>query len=789
MFSQNFYCRSKEMCTYEKHVNAPYMRREFEISDEVDSAEITVTSTGFYKIYINGNEITKDCLSPYITNPDQCLIYDKYDITSQLKKGKNCIGFILGNGMANCIGGYVWDFEKAVYRHSPSVAFNLQIEYKSGEKIEFEADEKLKCAPSPITFDDLRSGTHIDARLRQDGWNTADFDDGDWTNAVRADTPRGTPSLYFGKPVVVSRILTPVKITENAEIAPAAIKDFNCGDEYKGTLFDFGENVTGILKIKVNGEADQKISFQFSEYLDEGNRINFANIAGFYPKNYCQRNVYICCGGETEEYVFPFTYHCGRWCLVSGLHEGQKIELEYLVIHADLPRRGGFVCSDESANALHRIIMNSALSNLTCFPTDCPHREKNGWTGDAAMSCEYFTLNFDMETFFRQWLLIARGAQRADGAMPGIVPTGGWGFDGWNGPTWDSFIVELPYRTYLYRGNKEILSENADMIFRYLNYISKKRMQNGLINIGLGDWCQADRDCGNPDCPTLVSDSIMSVYICERAEYIFEVLEMKAQKEFAAALKKEFRDAVRKYLLDFRTMLVESSSQCAQAMAIYCNIFDGGELQEAYKRLVELVHEKDDHFCCGMIGLRMIFHVLAAFGDAELAYKMIMRTDYPSYGMWIGQNLTSLPESFTPKTNTDTGSLNHHFMGDVSNFFITRIAGICVNPHKNDSSHVHINPNFISKLQYAKADYETVAGIVKVMWKRISDNKIAVAVEKGNDVSGVLNLPRGYMFSDPEDMRLDFADDGFSSEIMNQTDVRRKATAKLENRIYIVEKI
>ena len=801
MFSKKFFYASNDICTYKKHVNAPYMRREFEVSDEIEAAEITVTSTGFYKLFINGTDITKDFLSPYITNPDQCLIYDKYDVGKYLKKGINCIGFVLGNGMVNCIGGYIWGFDKVPYRSAPSIAFDMQIKYKSGEEKGFEADGLLKCAPSPITFDDLRSGTHIDSRLKQDGWNMPGFDDGSWTNAVRAETPRGKESLYFGNPVISSRILKPVKITENAESAPIKNMDKMCkesielseksglnfGDTYSGRLFDFGENVSGVLRIKVTGKPGQKLDFQFAEYLDEENRISFENIASFYPQDYCQHNVYICCGDGEEECTFPFTYHCGRWCLVSGLEENQEIELEYLVIHADLPHRGGFECSDMSVNKLQQNAVRSALSNLTCFPTDCPHREKNGWTGDAAMSCEYFTLNFGMETLFRQWLVLAREAQRTDGAMPGIVPTHGWGFDWGNGPTWDSFIVELPYRTYIYRGDKAILSENADMIFRYLNYISKKRMKNGLIDIGLGDWCQTGRNEWNPDCPTIVTDSIMCVYICERAEYIFDVLGQEAQRAFAAALRAEFRNAVRKYLVDFSTMLVESSSQCGQAMALYCNIFENGERREAYNRLVEIIHANDDHFNCGMIGVRMIFHVLAEFGDAELAYKMIMRTDYPSYGMWAMQDLTSLPETFTPKTDIAAGSLNHHFMGDISNFFITRIAGIRVNPYKDDPCCVYINPNFVSKLDFAKADYDTVGGKVKIMWKRISDGKIAVAVEKAENVDGVLKLPFGYAFADIEDINIDFSSDGFSAAVSNQRKIKGKNTVKLENRVYVAE--
>lgn len=778
------------------------MRRTFTLGDLPKKAEITVTSTGFYRIFINGKEITKDFLSPYITNPDQCLIYDRYDIAPYLGKGENCLAFVLGNGMVNCIGGYIWDFDKTVYRSAPSIAFFTEITLKSGEVCTFEADETLKCAPSLITFDDLRSGTHIDARLKQDGWNLPGFDDSRWTGAARAETPRGEASLYFGNPVTASRVLTPVKITEHATSAPMNLKDIreisieisesmhlHFGEPCSGRLFDFGENVAGVLRIRVRGKAGQKLAFQFAEYLDEENRINFENLAAFYPQNHCQRDEYICRGDGEEECLFPFTYHGGRWCLVSGLEEGQPISLEFLVIHADLPRHGDFSCSDAVANRLQENTVRSALSNLTCFPTDCPHREKNGWTGDAAVSCEYFTLNFGMEAFFRQWLVLARKAQREDGALPGIVPTGGWGFAWGNGPIWDSFLVELPYITYLYRGNREILAENADMIFRYLNYLSKRRMENGLIDIGLGDWCQTGKSAGDPDCPVVVSDSIMCTSICERAEFIFDVLGLRAQKEFAATLRTEFRDAVRRHLIDFSTMLVAGNTQCGQAMALFFHIFNEGEQQEAYRRLKEMIRKNGDHFNCGMIGVRVIFHVLAEFGDAELAYRMITRTDYPSYGMWTTQDLTTLPETFTEKADMRTGSLNHHFMGDISDFFITKIAGIRVNQQRDDPASVRIAPNFVSQLDFAKAEYHTVGGKIRTMWKRLSDGRIALAIEKAEGVKAEGKLPLGYVFSDRSDEGIDFSADGFTATCRVQNSYKGENTVKsIESGIYLVEK-
>ncbi len=796
MFSKKFFAATKEYCTFEKHVNAPYMRKEFDVEKEVETAEITVTSTGFYDIFINGKKITKGMLAPYITNVDESLIYDKYDLKPYLKEGKNCIGFILGNGMVNCLGGFVWELEQCDYRGAPAIAFALDIDGKITE-----ADESIKCAPSPVTFDDMRCGERYDARLEQDGWCNPGFDDTQWSNALPSRTPAGRPSMYIGTPVKQHNALkssAPIKGKAFEKEQKAAFfrkvdldKILPIVDgEMTGYIYDFGKNCSGVPKLKINGKKGQKIVMQFSEYVEDG-VVDYEEIYIFYPKEYAQRDVYICKGGEEEIYIPSFTFHCGRYCLVTGLEEHQAVPetLEYLEVHADLPRHGGFECSDDVANKLQAAAVNSNLSNLICFPLDCPHREKNGWTGDAAMSAEQFTLNLGMENLFRQWLATIRLAQRDDGAIPGIVPTAGWGYAWGNGPTWDSVMVELPYMTYLYRGNTEILSENADMIFKYLNYLSKRRMANGLIDIGLGDWCQTDRESGNPDCPTLVTDSIMSTYICQRAEYIFDVLGLNAQRDFAKALKNEFRNAVRKYLVDFNTMTVESSTQCGQAMALYCGIFENGEKREAYNRLLDFIHAKDDHFYCGMIGVRMVFHVLAEFGDADLAYKMITRTDYPSYGIMVAQGLTSIPELFLEKYNGHSGSLNHHFMGDFSNFFITKIAGIRVNPHKTDCKNINVAPAFIETLDYAKADYDSVGGKIEVLWKRLKNGKIALCVNKNGDAYGKIILPKGYVFADKSDCA-DIPVEFKNYEIKNGREydgIGGKAVTNLETGVYVIE--
>ena len=193
-------------------------------------------------------------------------------------------------------------------------------------------------------------------------------------------------------------------------------------------------------------------------------------------------------------------------------------------------------------------------------------------------------------------------------------------------------------------------------------------------------------------------------------------------------------------------MTVKGNCQGAQSIGLYYGLFDNGEIPSAYAKLVSLIHEADDHFDCGMIGLRTIFRVLGAHGDAELAYSMITRTDAPSYGIWVEKfGLASLAEAFHGEYAGHLTSYNHHFMGDISGFFISHLAGIQVNPYGDSERCVNIAPTFIPELDYAHAFYDTVCGRVDVSWKRDGE-KILLTLTKPDGIYGDVILPDGYQF-------------------------------------------
>ena len=722
----NFIKATEEYNTFEKSVPAYYFRRAFH-SDHPITARITVAVCGFYELYFNGTKITKGFLSPYISNTDDYIYYDEYDVL--LDSGENVIGLVLGNGFQNNPGGYIWDFDKADFRSAPTFAMTVT----QGQQVLFHSDEAFKIAPSPIRSDDYRFGEYYDANFEIEGWNRVGFDDSDWENAMLASAPKGELRLADIAP-----------ITQEREIAPAQI--IKCEGGY---IYDFGLSHAGVCRLSINGVKGQKIELRYADSLKDGD-LDLAQVWFFRnmwerDKNIVHKDTYVCKGVGTEIYQPTFTYHGFRYVKVIGIAEEQATKelLTYLVYHTDLNTRGDFSCSDPVATTLQEMTRRSIVSNFHHFPTDCPQREKNGWTADAALSCEAVLMNFDPERNYREWMRNICKAQREDGALPGIVPTGGWGFQWGNGPAWDCVLAWIPYYTYIYRGEADMITESALSFMAYLQYLRTRCDEKGLLAIGLGDWCHVG-GVNPPKAPLTVTDTMMSMDIASKIAILFDAVNMSKEADYARGEAAKYRKAIRKELVDFTTMRVVGDCQSSQAMALYYGVFDESEKNIAFENLLKMIHDCDDHMDVGVLGGRVIFHVLTQFGHSDLAYKMITREDYPSYGNWLKRGATTLWENFLPDK---VDSMNHHFWGDISAWFIKCVAGIQLNPNKNNVKEVKISPAFISVLDNASAYHITPHGQVSVSWRR-ENECIILDLEIPNEIYATAEMEPRFCFAD-----------------------------------------
>lgn len=733
-FPDSFIAAGSAYADLARFVPAPFFRKAF-AAEKTAQAEIVITATGFYRLFVNGRDVTKGVLAPYISSPDDLIYYDRYDVSGDLVEGENVVAVLLGNGFQNDPGGAIWDFEKAPWRGAPSFAMRLSLTAADGTTTELESDESFRVCDSPILFDDYRCGEVYDARLENEGFLCAGFDDGALGHAMRVASPRGEKRLCTADPVQVYKELKPVSVSRQGE----------------GWRYDFGENGAGICRLNIDAAPGQRITLRYGEWLKDGelclDNIRFPQQSEL-QKDFVQKSVYICRAGR-QTHVPSFTFNGFRYVLVEGITEEQATDalLTCLRTSSLTEQAGVFACSDEVINQIQAATLRSDASNFHFFPTDCPQREKNGWTADASLSAEQVLLNFRPERSYKEWMRSIFKALNDKGQLPGIVPTGGWGYHWGNGPAWDNVLVNLPYYTYIYRGDREILEELSTPLMRYLNYLFTRLDDRGLMEIGLGDWCQPGVEAADYDAPLAVTDTILTYDIAVKAAFIYDVLEQEPQRQFALALAQRVKAAFREHLLDRESGAVQGATQTGQAMAIYYGLLTEEEKRKAFALLLRLIDDADGHFNTGVLGGKVIYRVLAENGEVDLAYHMIVRPDYPSYGNWIRRSATTLWEDFQPEGGP-VHSLNHHFWGDVSAWFYLYLAGIRVNPTGRDVSHVDIKPLFPRGLDSVTAHHDAPNGRIAVRWERTGEHQLQLHIEAAGALHGIIRLPDGWRFAD-----------------------------------------
>ncbi len=709
MMRQYIAATNKEYNTIKKHLCAPLFRKKFDCEKTGESV-LEISAAGFYRVFLNRKELTKGFLAPYISNPDHVVYYDEYSLDGVLKKQDNELWVLLGNGFNNVNDNGIWNFEDASFRSAPK--FYLSI-YVDGEQI-ITTDETFGVYSSPITFDDLHCGEWYDARLEKTMFETQ-------SKPVLVEAPKGEYRRCMAQPITLEKEMKPVAISKGTD----------------GYLYDFGENNTGIFRLAIDGVEGQIIDLSFTELRDGNNpdkrSISFGERS---VEDYIQHDRYICKDG-IQEYIPSFTYHGFQYVYVQGIAEEQATDtlLTYLVIHSNIEQRAKFQCSNETINKIQECVLRSDISNFHYFPTDCPHREKNGWTGDIAVSAEQLAYNFDTYNSLREWLHMVRKSQLKSGEIAGIVPTTGWGYAWGNGLVWDNVLVEVPYQLYRFHGKQEIVEENAEAIWRYLGYMKSMRNSDGLFAYGLGDWCEAgavrEDVCKTP---LEVTASLSAIDFFQKASVLFHIVGQEDKANEVETLEIDVKAAFRRKFVN--NDVVSCLSQTAQSMALILGIFEEDERDIAYQELLKIIEKDNNRFCIGIVGARYLFDVLSEFGNSELALKLVADPAFPSYGYLINRGATTLWEAFHDykksggRIERKDGephmvSFNHHFYGSVSTWFFQRLAGLNVISAKE----ISISPCIECGLEWVEAEYHNEYGNVQLFWKK---NKGSVILKIDN---------------------------------------------------------
>ena len=668
----------------------PYFRREFSVDkSKVATAELLLQAPAFAEVYINGIPITKDKFISPISDYTKILWYNSYDVSQLLLDGVNTVGVIVGNGFFNETFKTGWKFHLAPWRDAPQFILSLKI---NGEEA-LVSNEKWQTtrAVSHIIFSHLRSGEHVDMRRYDNSWMYSGYDSSRWRSAIERD-----PSEITGE----FRLTECEAVRECESFPPVSVSEVS-----GGYLVDFGKNSSGYMEITLTAPRGQEIIFRYCEEVhpDGTPKHNDMDNKLYYPdENYeFQVNKLIASGGR-DTFLPKFSYHGFRYVIIEGLKEPPALsDMRAVFIHNDLPRTADFRSGDKIINYIYEAGIRSSYSNMFWCLTDCPTREKLGWTNDAQASCEQFLINFNSVPLFKKWFEDVLADQIETGELHGVIPTAGYGLD-W-GPVCDYFLFELPYRIYLYTGDSSMLTRAIPNFERYREFFLGAILRD--YEFRLGDWL------GGGNNKRVPLRFIRSVY------YIKVLRTMTLAKKLSGAdfssdeaeLKRATDEFIAEYINESGECTVDEQTSCA--IAIVLGLYR--DKDTVCRQLVRTAERDGTRIMTGMVGIQYIYDALSEAGRPDLAYKIITEGD-PGYKSWYDYGATTLFEKWE---GVNIHSHNHHMFSNVIAWFFKSLLGIAPTEDAPGFERVRIEPKFIRELGFAVGYEDTVKGRIEAEWR------------------------------------------------------------------------
>lgn len=615
---------------------APFFRRVFRLEPgELENAQVRICGLGFFELYLNGVKVDDRLFAPTVSRYDRHYRVLTLPADGLLKAGDNVCGVILGNGWYNCQTRCSCELDKAPWRDYPK----LWLELETGGVIKLVSDVSWQVSSEgPIRFDALRNGEIYDARREFADWLAPDFDASAWLPAVRVHAPGGLPEPDRS---------APCRVLDTLDATPVA------GPH---RVYDAGRNIAGFARITVRGAAGAQVKIRYAERLTSEGMLDFEYQDIYVFSGEYQSDAYTLRGGAPEVWEPRFTYHGFQYIALELDGEVTVEKVEARSIGCDFPRIGEVCAFDDTLDRLQRCTVNSFLANFVNIPTDCPHREKNGWTGDAQLACEAGLYNFDAAETYLEWLALLADNQRPNGQLPGIAPTAGWGYNWGSGPAWDSALFVIPEAIHRFTGSLDAAARFYDPMRRYLDYCASMA-EDHIVNFGLGDWCHprpAEIPAAAPtDTGYYYFDA---VWLAACAEMLGREDDRETHTELAGAIRRSFRNTFRR--ADGRW---GSGSMTETAAAVHFGLTDPGETETAVAALAAMVEAAEFKSEFGILGAKYIPRVLAEHGHADAAFRIFTQPEFPGWANWLKMGANTLWERWD-----GTYSRNHVMFGDIS---------------------------------------------------------------------------------------------------------------------------
>lgn len=679
----------------------PEFVRRFRVTKKLRSAVMTITALGVYAAYINGRRVGDFALAPGWTVYRKRVQVQTYDITDLLRQGRNEL-------TVDAAGGW---YSGVIARSSaprdkrPVIIAEVRMEFDDDSSQTFITDPLWRVRESRTTFADIYNGEHYDATL---------------DNRIE----RLVEVRKLDRPALIKQQGEKIVTMEEFSVAELILTP-------KGEkVLDFGQEITGYVRFKVNGRRGQKIRLTCAEMLDrDGN---------FYNENYRSAKsemVYTCKDG-VQEWNPTLTFYGFRYIRVEGIDNVVPEDFRAVVLCSDIKRTGRLKCALPEVNRLFENVVWGQKGNFLDIPTDCPQRdERQGWTGDAQVFVNTACYQFDVKRFFTKWLNDMRLEQRPNGAIPDAIP------DAWGNPddqnirssaAWGDAAVVCPWTLYQHYGDPDLLRSHYEMMRGWVSYISRVTttpfLWTGYKNGGghFGDWLGLDAPEGSYTGAT-DKDFIASAYYYHAVDILLQAAQALGKNsdiKWLECLKKNIWRAFNVRYPDtkgYRTMT-------EYALAMTFGLTPETEYSDDAWLLAKAINENGGCLQTGFVGTPYLLYALSRNGQLETAYSLLLQTKFPSWLYEVEQGATTIWEHWDGRKpdgsfwSPEMNSFNHYAYGAVAGWVFEEAAGI--RPYEPGFKVVRLEPKPDPRLGELEAELMTPNGIVRSSWHYEGDKPV-----------------------------------------------------------------
>ena len=779
-----------------KETGAPRLRTAFALQKPIVQARLYVTARGTYEMFINGQRVGNDYLNPGLTQYNRTLLYQTYDVTQLLRKGRNAMGAQLNEGWWSGAVTYFcgnWNF----FGDRQSLMAMLTVTYTDGTQqvVTTQPDSWRLSTEGPVRLGSIFQGEVYDAtrEVQMTGWSMPDFDDSRWLPASVVplegcvsheqsddiihwpcpdDYSHFTLRSQAAQPI---RAFTTLTAQSMKEVRPGVY------------VYDMGQNMAGVPSIRFSGLSHgQQVTLRYAEMCYPDLPEHQGQVGMVMMENQrsaLEQDVYIARGGE-ETFHPRATYHGYRYVEITGINRPLPLEdVKGVVLSSVDSLTAAYETNDARLNRFFCNVEWSTLANIMSVPTDCPQRnERMGWSGDLSVFAPALSYLFNAAPFLRQHLQALRDTQFGDGTFAYIAPIGG----GFGGPLWSSVGIVLPWQTYQQYGDREALSEHYAAMKRYMelqlqHFIDSTQQYykgSGAAIPDLGDWLGMEVQKND-------NSLLLDCYLCYELQIMDEVARLLGYADDAERYNKELNKRkafINDHYFDPLTGKTTGTgfgsqrptifgldgpkpkgqlidTQTSYALPIAFGIISESLKAKAEANLANSVcrqsqSDKGETYppyslMTGFIGTAWIAPALTQAGRSDLAYRMLLNDRFPSWLYPVEQGATTIWERLNSYTrdkgfggNNGMNSFNHYAFGSVAAWLMQSSLGIQSDPEHPGFSHFILRPqpDTTGKLTFARGHYDSMYGRIESSWER-RDGKVVYRFTLPANTTATLYLP------------------------------------------------